>query len=70
MPEAAWLPAQTITVDTAKGAIDLEPATEQEYTAWVLGLNVALMAAQDSQTAQGLLVPHLCWSSCVLIMTS
>ena len=70
VPDAAWQPAQAITIDTSKGAIDLEPATEREYATWVLGLNAALTAAQDSQVLRDLPVSEMLWSSDAFVMSN
>lgn len=49
----AWRQGKAITADADTGSIKLEPSSGEEYTLWVLGLNAALLACQDSSGAIG-----------------
>ena len=69
VPAAVWRPSQAITVDTSKGAIDLEPASQEDYTLWVLGLNAALTVAQNAQTLKELPVPQMLWHPELYVMS-
>lgn len=70
MPAAAWRPSQAVTVDTTRGAIDLEPATQEDYTVWVLGLNAALTVAQTAQTNIDVAAAHMLWHADLFVMSS
>lgn len=70
VPSSAWQAGQAITVDTSRGAIDLEPATEQEYVMWVLGLNAAMTAAQEPQALQDVPGSELLWSPDAFVMSN
>ena len=70
IPSIAWQPAQAITVDTSRGAIDLEPDTEKEYIMWVLGLNAAMTAAQEPQSVQDLPGSEVLWSPNAFVMSN
>lgn len=70
VPATAWQPAQAITVDTGKGAIDLEPATQKEYAIWVLGLIAALTIAQEPQSLQDVPGSEMLWSSAAFVMSN
>ena len=70
VPSTAWQPAQAITVDTSRGAIDLEPATEKEYTTWVLGLNAAMTAANEPQSVQDLPGSEIVWTPDAFVMSN
>lgn len=69
VPSSAWQAGQAITVDTSRGAIDLEPPTEQEYVMWVLGLNAAMTAAQEPQSLQDLAGSDVLWSPDAFVMS-
>ena len=43
----AWRQGKAITADADTGSIKLEPASSEEYTLWVLGLNAALLTCHD-----------------------
>ncbi|DBA79779.1 TPA: hypothetical protein ACH3X1_008443 [Trebouxia sp. C0004] len=70
VPVTAWLPAQAVTVDTTKGAMDLEPVTEADYSIWVLGLNAALTVAQKPQTPAEVPVAQMLWHPDLFVMSS
>lgn len=70
MPVSAWRPSQAVTVDTTKGAMDLEPVTEADYTIWVLGLNAALTVAQNPQTLAEVPVAQMLWHPDLFVMSN
>lgn len=70
VPATAWQPGQAITVDTGKGAIDLEPATEKEYAIWVLGLVAALTTTQKPQSLQDVSGSDMLWNPDALVMSN
>ncbi len=59
-----------MTVDTTKGAMDLEPVTEADYTIWVLGLNAALTVAQNPQTLAEVPVAQMLWHPDLFVMSN
>lgn len=59
-----------MTVDTTKGAMDLEPVTEADYTIWVLGLNAALTVAQHPQTLAEVPVAQMLWHPDLFVMSN
>ena len=69
VPAAVWRLSQAISFDTSKGAIDLEPASLEKYTLWVLGLNAALTVAQNPQTLKELPVPQMLWHPELYVMS-
>ncbi|KAL0021454.1 hypothetical protein WJX79_002812 [Trebouxia sp. C0005] len=70
VPVTAWHPSQAVTVDTTKGAMDLEPVTEANYTIWVLGLNAALTAAQKAQSLAEVPVAQMLWHPDLFVMSN
>ena len=70
MPFSTWRPSQAITVDTSRGAIDLEPATEEDYTIWVLGLNAAMTVAQNFQNLKDVPVVQMLWNPDLYVMSN
>lgn len=69
MPASAWAPSQAITVDTSRGAIDLEPGSEEEYATWVLGLNAAMTVMRNPQTLDDVSVPEMLWVPDLFVMS-
>lgn len=59
-----------MTVDTSRGAIDLEPPTGLEYGIWVLGLNAAMTTALDSTLSTNVPVDQMLWSSELFVMSN
>ena len=58
-----------MTVDTSRGAIDLEPPTGLEYAIWVLGLNAAMTITLDSALSTNVPVDQMLWSSELFVMS-
>ena len=59
-----------MTVDTTKGAMDLEPVTEADYNTWVLGLNAALTVAQNPQSLGEVPVAQMLWHPDLFVMSN
>ena len=70
VPSDAWQNNQAMTVDTNKGAIDLEPPSGLEYAMWVLGLNAAITTALDSTVSTDLPVDQMLWSPELFVMSN
>ena len=70
IPFQAWQSNQAITVDTSRGAIDLEPSTGLEYALWVLGLNAAMLAKESSIELANVSVDCMLWSPEVYVMSN
>lgn len=70
VPAATWQSSQAVTVDTSRGAIDLEPATEEDYTIWVLGLNAVMTVAQNPQTLKDVPVAQMLWHPDLFILSN
>lgn len=70
MPEDCWQSGQAITVDTSKGAIDLEPPTALDYAVWVLGLNTAMLASQEGIALSSVPTEHTMWNSQLNVMSN
>lgn len=60
-----------MTVDTSRGAIDLEPSTGLECAVWVMGLNAAMTAAaQGAETVVNLSADEMLWSPQLYVMSN
>ena len=66
----AGCPSQAVTVDTSKGAMDLEPATQEDYTLWVLGLNAAITVACENEVLSDVPVSQMLWHPSLLVMSN
>ena len=71
VPDGKWTHGAAITLDTASGAIDIEPPSAREFCTWLFGVNAAMAAAASSTAAAQIgrtSVPDIRWGKAVFVM--
>ena len=60
-----------MTVETSRGAMDLEPSNGLEYAVWVMGLNAAMSAAaHGAETIATVPANEMLWSPQLFVMSN